>query len=424
MADSNSQNPTPRNPLVSAIQVITGPWTRENLISWVLLIGFILVFSWAGFQQFTIPSGSMEPTLLGDPRYFSGDRVIVNKWLYGLRVPFMNKRIWKGQEPQRWDIVVFHAVQENAEHGTLIKRIVGLPGERVHINENGDILINGEVIQKPPSMDGIQHTDASVIAQNYFQQYTRLLSSQDQERLKTDPVFHANAWIQFYRDVELLPRYGILEEEQYTLIPEDHYFLLGDNSNNSTDGRFWGWVPNENILGKATSVWWPLSHRKDLTGWTKTLWGMLFLYGVPGLFLLYVVTTGFIVCSHRVNSPSLGGRLSSGDHILINRLRFGIRFPFTTLRITKGRPPVPGEPVAFIHSDSDRGPQVGLGIFDPKGKKSKDASIRIRFDNGTGESGTADVDRSALLGIATRVWWPPSRRTALDARSQTEHSKD
>ena len=132
----------------------TGPWTRTNGVSWLKLLVIILVLRWAFFELYSIPSGSMEPVLHGDPRYFHGDRVAVNKALFGPRIPFTTIRIFPLGKPDRWDIVVFNNVDPDAEHATLIKRVVGLPGEHVRIL-NGQIHVNKEPIEPPEELKDI-----------------------------------------------------------------------------------------------------------------------------------------------------------------------------------------------------------------------------------------------------------------------------
>ena len=143
------------------VRAVTGPWTRSNGAGWVALILFILVLRWAFFELYSIPSGSMSPTLNGDPRYFRGDRVAVNKFLFGPRIPFTTNRIVPFWEPKRWDIVVFNNVKPDAKHPILIKRVVGLPGERIHIS-NGRIHINGEAISPPPGLEDVLYYSDSL----------------------------------------------------------------------------------------------------------------------------------------------------------------------------------------------------------------------------------------------------------------------
>ncbi len=80
--------------------------------------------------------------------------------------------------------------------------------------------------------------------------------------------------------------YGISDEEKFSVVPEDHYLLLGDNSEQSLDGRMYGWVPHNHLYGQAFAVWWPWSHRQDFTGFSYTWWGRLLLYGIPAMIVL------------------------------------------------------------------------------------------------------------------------------------------
>ncbi len=134
---------------------------REQIIEWLKSEAFALTLAllirWPIAEPYRIPSGSMEPTLHGDDRIGRGDRVFVNKWIYGVRWPFMNKRIYHGQDPQRWDIVVFKAVNADAPHKTLVKRIVGLPGERIQIKD-GKVYADGKALELPPSMPPVEYT--------------------------------------------------------------------------------------------------------------------------------------------------------------------------------------------------------------------------------------------------------------------------
>ncbi|HNV21125.1 MAG TPA: S26 family signal peptidase, partial [Candidatus Hydrogenedentes bacterium] len=93
--------------LQDAITFVTGPWTKENGKAWLKVVVVVLLIRWLWFEPFSIPSGSMEPTLHGDAKFLKGDRVAVNKLAYGPRVPFSNMRLIDLGDPERWDIVVF-----------------------------------------------------------------------------------------------------------------------------------------------------------------------------------------------------------------------------------------------------------------------------------------------------------------------------
>lgn len=255
------------NLFINTLQSITGPWTKRNLVEWIVIIGSILFIKGCIFDQYLIPSGSMEPTLHGG-NLFTGDRVLVNKTIYGLRIPFTTIWLYIWNRPQRWDIVVFQCVDKKSEHSTLIKRVVGLPGEKIRI-KNGRILVNGEVVSLSPTMPpNIYYLNDEDLVYQY----------------KTNPDPRAKKFIEEMRK-KYPYRYGCVDEEIYTVVPEGHYFLLGDNSLNSVDSRIYGWVPENHIIGRAFAIWWPPNRWRDFTGFSFTLWGKTLLYVVPALII-------------------------------------------------------------------------------------------------------------------------------------------
>ncbi len=256
---------------------------REQIIEWLksetFALTLALLIRWPIAEPYRIPSGSMEPTFHGDPGIGKGDRVFVNKWIYGVRYPFMNKRIWHGQAPQRWDIVVFKAVQENAPHKTLVKRIVGMPGEHIQIKE-GKVFANGKALELPPSMPEVYYTSPP----------PNMLSGM---------------------------MYGVRPEEQFSVVPEGHYLVLGDNSANSGDGRYFGWLPEENIVGRVACIWWPPTRWRDFTGFSETTWWHVTVTLV-GMFTVLRLLAG----RSWVNPET-------SEHLLAQFLSFGCRIPFT-----------------------------------------------------------------------------------------------
>src|SRR3989338_4211619 len=165
----------------------------ESIVIAVILALFIRTFF---IQAFKIPSGSMRPTLL------EGDKIMVNKLLYGPKVPFTHYRIPGLREPRRGDIIVFKYPEDRKKD--FIKRLIAVGGETVEIL-NGNILINGSPIDGPP------------------------------EILKT-----------YYYD---RGHYGV--EGNTVQVPEGSYFVLGDNSDSSRDSRYWGFVPKDDVIGRA-----------------------------------------------------------------------------------------------------------------------------------------------------------------------------
>lgn len=154
-------------------------------------------------QAFKIPTGSMRSTLL------EGDRILVNKFIYGAKIPFTKFRLPGFRKPQRGDVVVF--IYPEDKQRDFIKRLVALEGETVEIT-NGTIYINDKPLDKPP------------FNQRYY--YNR-------------------------------GPYG--EEGLKVVVAKEQYFVLGDNSASSRDSRYWGFVPQENILGEAFVIYWPLN---------------------------------------------------------------------------------------------------------------------------------------------------------------------
>lgn len=327
-----------------ALESITGPWTWGNVFGWIGIILLILFIKGCVIDQYTIPSGSMEPTLRGDPRFFRGDRVLVNKWIFGPRVPFTTWRLWEWGSPKRWDIVVFRSIDPEAEHPILIKRVIGLPGERVKIRD-GNIYINGEVVEPPEKLRGVLHyvdhleftaierkrqllklaqVDKPLPVLNAAHPPVKKLY-EDMRRLhpqveSADIATLTNAQVEefcagvdkqvidligdIYEFVQPEMNYGIRDEDQYALVPEDHYLLLGDNSEQSLDGRMYGWVPDNHLYGRTFAVWWPWPRRQDFTGFSGTWWGRLLLFGIPALFVAAELHSAFRRRENKPDEPS------------------------------------------------------------------------------------------------------------------------
>ena len=279
-----------------ALEFITGPWNLRNLVSWLLLFGFFLFLKGCVIDQFTVPTGSMEPTIIGKPGFLEGDRVLVNKWIFGPRLPFTTCRLWNWAEPGRWDIVVLRNPDYSSRSKYLVKRVVGLPGERVVLH-NGKVTVNGKEIPFPESMPEDTYYVNNVDMQSMLDRWEQNPEQREFIRLvmKTHPMKYC---------VE--PSLGVPPPDEYCVVPPDHYFLLGDNSLSlgqfSVDGRVWGWVRRDHLMGRVFAIGWPWAHRRDFTGFSHTWWGMALLYGIPAGLVLYVLGVNLAALRKRSSS--------------------------------------------------------------------------------------------------------------------------
>lgn len=189
-------------------------------------------------EPFKIPSGSMIPTLL------VGDLILVNKFTYGLRLPVLHTRITEGNKPQRGDVMVFrYPPKPSLDY---IKRVVGVPGDTVaYLNKR--LTINGQAVTTEAMPEFFDED-----AMRYFKQFEESLGNK-KHRLLTDdnrPAFIPGASNFPGRDACNYTVEGVTCK-----VPEGHYFMMGDNRDNSLDSRYWGFVPEGNIVGRAFFVW-------------------------------------------------------------------------------------------------------------------------------------------------------------------------
>ena len=191
------------------------------------------------FEPFKIPSGSMIPTLL------VGDLILVNKFQYGIRMPVTGTKLIANKDPQRGDVMVFHyPVDPRIDY---IKRVVGVPGDEV-VYTNQTLTINGQPV--PVVAQGDFYDEDSL---RYAPKFAETLGTAPHGIL-VDPKRAS-----IYRPMESFVNFR--DNCRYTAegisckVPAGHYFMMGDNRDNSQDSRFWGFVPDENIVGRAFLVW-------------------------------------------------------------------------------------------------------------------------------------------------------------------------
>ena len=192
------------------------------------------------FEPFKIPSGSMMPTLL------TGDLILVNKFTYGLRLPVINTKITEGTPLARGDVVVFrYPPKPSLDY---IKRVIGIPGDEIaYLNKK--LTINGQPEPKEAVPDYFDEE-----AMRYLKQYREKLGDKS-HLLLNDEARRAGlseAEIMQFPQQENC-RYSV--EGVVCKVPAGHYFMMGDNRDNSLDSRYWGFVPDRNVVGRAFFVW-------------------------------------------------------------------------------------------------------------------------------------------------------------------------
>ena len=216
------------------------PWWLDWTAGLFPVILMVFVLRSFLFEPFKIPSGSMVPTLL------VGDLILVNKFHYGVRLPVINKKIVANHDPQRGDVMVFRYPRDKSVD--YIKRVVGVPGDEITYR-NQRLTVNGQAVPLQPLPD---YYDEDSL--RYAPQFAEQLGGATHRILvnpKMQPFYGSEAQRDFpYHDNCLYDLQGVTCK-----VPAGHYFMMGDNRDNSQDSRFWGFVPDENIVGRAFFVW-------------------------------------------------------------------------------------------------------------------------------------------------------------------------
>lgn len=218
------------------------PWWLDWTAGLFPVIIVVFVLRSFVYEPFRIPSGSMIPTLL------VGDLILVNKYDYGLRMPVFNTKLTEGEKPARGDVMVFRYPPDPKMD--YIKRVIGLPGDTVSY-QNKKLSINGQAINSVAQPD-YDDKDSMRIAK----QFEETIGGRSYNVLNIEqvPAMFTSG-----------DKFAFKENCQYTIegvtckVPEGHYFVMGDNRDNSLDSRAWGFVPENNIVGKAVVVWMNLS---------------------------------------------------------------------------------------------------------------------------------------------------------------------
>lgn len=199
------------------------------------------------YEPFKIPSSSMLPTLE------IGDLILVNKYTYGIRLPIINKKAISINDPQRGDMVVFKYPRDPSLD--YIKRVIGVGGDKV-VYRNKQLTVNGEVAKYQPMPDYLDTERLS-----YSRQFLEKIGPVENRILNDDnaPSYVPNPDPFLHRSMCSYNTDGFA-----CTVPQGYYFMMGDNRDNSLDSRYWGFVPDEYIVGKAFFVWMNLGNMKRI----------------------------------------------------------------------------------------------------------------------------------------------------------------
>ena len=201
----------------------SAPFVIEILKSIFPVILIVFVLRAVIYEPFRIPSGSMKPTLL------EGDFILVNKHAYGLRLPLIGTKVMAGSAPKRGDVMVFRFPKNTSVD--FIKRVVGVPGDKLRY-ENKILYVNDQ----PLDQKFLENT-ADIDLTGHSQDVKELEE-------KIDNKLH-KIWLNFEQG----------DDKKEIVVPEGHYFTMGDNRDYSDDSRYWGFVPDALILGRADYIW-------------------------------------------------------------------------------------------------------------------------------------------------------------------------
>ena len=223
------------------------PWWVEYGGSFFPVILAVFLLRSFLVEPFKIPSGSMIPTLL------VGDFILVNKYTYGVRLPVINKKIVELNSPQRGDVVVFRYPPDPSLD--YIKRLVGLPGDKI-VYRNKKLTINGQEIMQKKAGDYLDRDRLF-----YTPRFTESLGGVEHDILiEPDAPPYIRQIVRFPNDEKCHYNSEGVDCE----VPPGHYFMMGDNRDNSQDSRFWGFVPDQNLVGKAFFIWFNFGNLKRI----------------------------------------------------------------------------------------------------------------------------------------------------------------
>jgi signal peptidase I len=232
-------------------KILEAPFFIDTPVQIFPVIAFVLILRSFLWEPFQIPSGSMMPTLL------DGDFILVNKFNYGLRDPVVRNKFIEIGLPERGDVAVFK--YPNEPQIDYIKRVIGLPGDRI-IYRNKSLYI--KPVCKPADkacsdfeqvVKTFRPEDSTPDGSYGLSRYTSNMPNKTHDILIDDQVMPRTQ--HYYQQA------GTQRDE--FVVPEGHYYVMGDNRDNSLDGRFWGFVPEENLVGEAVAIWMSFDFDRD-----------------------------------------------------------------------------------------------------------------------------------------------------------------
>ena len=220
---------------------------NENfIITWAYdfwpVLAVVIVLRSFLYEPFNIPSDSMVPTLE------TGDFILVNKFEYGVRLPIINSKIIDVGSPERGEVAVFRYPPQPSI--SYIKRIVGLPGDHI-VYDHGQLSINGEKVTKTP-IQFSREKDSLDTPTSIYHQETLGAHTFTMRELEGVNVARQAPFLNYVDNGKYSAENGLYWEVK---VPEGHYFAMGDNRDQSADSRFWGFVPEENLTGRAFYIW-------------------------------------------------------------------------------------------------------------------------------------------------------------------------
>lgn len=222
------------------------------------VIAFVLVLRSFLYEPFQIPSGSMMPTLL------VGDFILVEKYAYGIKLPVLRNKVVDVDLPVRGDVVVFkYPPQPQVDY---IKRVIGVPGDTI-LYRNKNLFIKPKCEEGQQPCPGFEPVVSELVNNGEFSQGPYPLTRADVNMMGVEHNILFNSAFAA-RSADYFHQSGTRQDEW--IVPEGQYFVMGDNRDNSLDSRYWGFVPEANLVGKAVFIWTSFEFDRQPTDWIPT----------------------------------------------------------------------------------------------------------------------------------------------------------